>query len=246
LPRMGWLTLKESGYLPTNGVQILSAALSERAGRWFVSLQVREETEPIPPTGEPVGVDVGVKTLATVSNDATYHNPRALYKLEKRLSRAQRSLSGKKKGSSNRQKQVAQVAQLHYQIANIRKDSLHKASAGIVAKTKPHTDKPRIIVLEDLNVKGMVKNHRLAKAVSDSALSELDRQIVYKSEWQLTEIQRVDRWFPSSKLCSECGHKKLFLSLSERIYHCENCGMVKGRDKNASDNLKNTASSAEF
>ncbi len=150
------------------------------------------------------------------------------------------------KGSNNRQKQAAKIAKLHYQIANIRQNSLHKASSGIVAKTKPHTDKPRVIVLEDLNVKGMVKNHHLAKAVTDSAMSELDRQIEYKAEWQLTEIQRVDRWFPSSKLCSECGNKKLFLSLSERIYHCENCGMVKDRDKNASDNLKNTASSAEF
>jgi len=243
LPRIGWLRLKERGYLPVEGVKILSATLSERAGRWFVSLQVRMDIDFEQPTGEPVGVDVGIKTLAAVSNGDVYENPKAAYKLDKRLARAQRGLARKVRGSSNYKKQKAIIAKRHFRISNIRKDALHKASSGIVAKARPHTERPVVIVLEDLNVSGMMKNGRLARALSDAAMSELDRQIAYKAAWLGETIERVSRWYPSSKLCSACGHKKMVLSLSERTYHCEACGMVKDRDRNAADNLKNTASS---
>ena len=158
------------------------------------------------PSGRPAGVDVGIKTLATVSNGAVYENPKAAAKVAKRLARAQRSLARKVRGSTNYKKQKAIIDKLHFRISNIRKEALHTASTGMVAKAKPHTERPVVIVLEDLNVSGMMKNGRLARALSDAAMSELDRQIVYKATWLGETVERVSRWYPSSKLCSACGH----------------------------------------
>ena len=164
LPRLGRLKLKEHGYLPNEGVKMLSATVSEKAGRWFVCVLVGEEIpDPEPDQGVPVGVDLGIPTLATCSDGTSYENPKALQKAHKKLRRLQRKLSRQDKGSSNRKK----IAQLHFRITNIRRDALHKATSGIVAKTKPNAQRPSMVVLEDLNVNGMLKNHRLAPAIAD-------------------------------------------------------------------------------
>ena len=238
LPRLGRLRLKERGYLPTSGVRILSATVSERAGRWFVSVQVEEEVpEPRPGRGEPLGVDLGVKTLATCSDRICYENPKALEGAQKKLRRLQRKLARQQKGSRNREKTRRRIACLHYRIANLRRDTLHKATSDILARTKPDSQRPRAVVLEDLNVSGMLCNHHLARAIADVGMHEFGRQVRYKATWSGSEVVVADRWYPSSKRCSACGQIKDQLALSERVYECDCCGLVLDRDLNAARNL---------
>lgn len=242
LPRLGRLRLKERGYVPVSGVHILSATVSERAGWWFVSVQVEEEIpDPTPALGEPTGVDLGVKVLATQSDGTTYENPKALGRAQKKLRRLQRKLARQQKGSHNREKTRRQIARVHVRIANVRRDTLHKATSGIVAKTKPDTERPRVVVLEDLNVSGMLQNHCLAGAIADVGMHEFGRQVRYKAAWSGIEVILADRWYPSSKRCSGCGTVKDELDLSERMYACEHCGLVIDRDLNAARNLAQLA-----
>ena len=237
LPRLGRIRLEEHGYLPVDGVKILSASVSEKAGRWFVSLQIEQDVpDPVMPIEHVVGVDVGIKHLAVTSDGEVFENPKALRKAEGRLRHLQKSVSRKMKGSSNRRKAVAKVARQHYRIGNVRKDALHKVSNSIVKSCGT-------IVLEDLNVAGMLKNHCLAKALSDASISELHRQIEYKARWRGVRVIRADRWFPSSKMCSGCGNVKAHLDLSEREYMCDACGLCIDRDLNAAINLKQWAGS---
>lgn len=249
LPVIGAVRLKEHGYLPVADVKVLSATVSERAGRWFVSLQVeiesqdhhheKDELHPI------VGVDLGIKTLAVVSDGTAFENPNAMKSKMRKLKRLQRSLSRKVKGSSNRKKTAKRVAKLHWRIANVRSDTLHKITTHLT-RTKS------VIVIEDLNVSGMLKNHCLARAISDLGLCELRRQLEYKGEWNDCLIVTADRFFPSSKTCSECGWVNEDLKLSDRDWVCLDCGCVHDRDHNAAVNLENwgvrslvAASSAE-
>ena len=232
LPRLGILKLKERDYLPVTGVHILSATVSEKAGRWFVSVQVEMEIPDPEPVEKPVaGVDLGINRLAQVSDGTCFENPRALKKSLTRLKRLQRRVSRRKPGSANRQKAVQQLAKAHYRVANIRKDSLHQATTWL-ARNKS------AIVLEDLHVKGMLKNRRVAQAIADVGLYEFRRQLQYKGQWYGCEVFLADRFFPSSKRCSSCGSIKDNLSLSERTYRCENCGRVINRDWNAAINLE--------
>lgn len=262
LPRIGWLRLKERGYIPTQGLHILSATVSEKAGRWFVSVQCREEIEVTPATGEPIGVDtsatrlpdrqastsLGVKEMAVCSDGQRFENPKALRKAQRQLRRLQRELSRRKKGSQNWKKTKAKIARLHYRIGNIRQDALHKATSTIVAKTKPDDERPRVVVVEDLNVVGMLKNHCLAQAISDVGMSEFRRQLEYKIAWNGEELMVADRFFPSSRLCRHCGCINSELKLSDREWTCV-CGAVLDRDLNAAINLsllaKSTGSSSE-
>lgn len=237
LPRLGWLRLYETGYLPVAGVKVLSATISERAGRWYVSLQVEEEIDERQATGEPLGVDLGLKSLAVCSDGTQVENPRALRRASKQLARCQRELSRRQKGSANRAKTKQKLARIHQRIAHLRQDSIHQATSRIVAKTKPETARPAVIVLEDLNVVGMMQNHRLARAIGDAGLGEFRRQMTYKCAWYGIDLQMADRWYPSSKRCSHCGQVKETLLLSERTYHCEACGFVIDRDLNAARNL---------
>jgi putative transposase len=249
LPRLGRLRLKEHGYLPTSGVKILSATVSERAGRWFVSIQVEEEIpDPSPALGESMGVDLGVSKLATRSDGISYENPRALGRAQKKLRHLQRELARQQEGSHNGEKTRRQIERLHYRIANIRRDTLHKATSDIVARTKPDTERPQAVVLEHLNVSGMLQNHYLARAIADVGMYEFGRQMQYKAAWSGSEVIQADRWYPSSKRCSGCGEVKGELDLSERVYECDSCGLVIDRDLNAARNLAQlapTASSAE-
>ena len=248
LPRIGWLRLKERNYLPPTGVKILSATMSERAGRWYVSLQVEEAITERQATGAPVGVDLGIPALAVCSNGQRYANPRALYRAAGRLARCQRELSRRQKGSRNRARTKAKLARLHQRVAHLRQDAIHQATAHIVAKTKPDNERPSLVVLEDLNLVGMRQNHKLARAIGDAGLSEFSRQMSYKCAWYGITLQRADRWYPSSKQCSGCGQVKERLLLSERVYRCESCGLALDRDLKAARNLvqlsQTTASSA--
>ncbi len=237
LPRLGTIRLKENGYLPTSNTKILSATISERARHWFISLQVESQDEPEPEPGNGViGVDLGVKVLATCSNGMFFENPRSLAKAERRLAHIQRELSRRKKGSRNREKTKNKVARLHYRIANIRNFALHEVSNYLTVKAKPDT-----VVMEDLNVKGMLQNRHLSKAIADASFRELRRQLEYKCAWYGVHFLLADRYYPSSKTCSYCGSKKPILKLSERIFKCESCGALIDRDYNASINLARLA-----
>jgi putative transposase len=238
LPIIGWVKLKERGYLPVDGTaRILSCNVSERAGRWYISAQVEIEAGEKQATNEPIGIDFGIKSLAVCSDGTVFENPHVLKKAERKLKRLQREVSRRVKGSNNRDKSRIKLARQHAKVADIRKHILHNISHHVTAKTKP-----RVVVLEDLNVKGMLANHHLAQAISDVSFGELRRQIEYKAGWNGVEIVMADRWYASSKTCSKCGTVKKDLTLADRIYVCENCGAEIDRDYNAALNLLSLAS----
>jgi putative transposase len=236
LPRLGRIRLKERGYLPFDNprVHILSATVTEKAGRWFVSLQVEEEIEKVPPKEATGGVDLGISALATLSDGETFENPRTLLGAERKLKRLQRSVSRKRKGSKNRQKAIRKLAQAHAHVANIRENVLHEVSAAISKRFG-------IVGMEDLNTEGMGRNHCLAKALKDAALGELRRQVEYKTSWNGGRVVLVNRFYPSSRTCSGCQKVKAHLDLSERIFKCDSCGLMIDRDLNAALNLKYVA-----
>ena len=205
--------------------------VSQRAGRWYASLTVERDDKPVmnPPKGGAVGVDLGVKTLATLSDGTIIENPRYLKKSERKLKKAQRALSRKIKGSNRRAKAKAKVTRIHAHVANQRLDGLHKFTTWLSRK---YSD----ISIEDLHVAGMVKNHRLAKSIADAAFGEFRRQLEYKTARTGARLHVVDRWYRSSKTCSDCGRVKAKLSLSERTYRCDSCGLTMDRDLNAAIN----------
>jgi len=238
LPRLGRLKLKERGYLLTKA-KILSASVSERAGHWFVSIQV--EIDQLDFTGKKdehdvVGVDLGIKTLAAVSDGQTFDNPKPLKRRLRKLRRLSRAVSRKVKGSQNRKKAVKKLAKLHYKVSNIRKDTLHKITMKL-AKTK------RIVGIEDLNVSGMMKNRCLARSIADLGLFEWRRQLEYKGRWYACLIIPVDRFFPSSKTCHVCGEINENLTLADREWYCSGCKTHHDRDYNASKNIEYVAAS---
>jgi len=231
LPRIGWVRLKERSYLPSKA-HINSATVSERAGRWFVSINVAEEadvpTEVVRPT---IGLDRGIEKLLVASDGTIVENPRALKHCQSKLKRLQRDVSRKKKGSKNRRKAVEALARRCYHIACVRHDAISKATT-LLARTKS------VIVVEDLNVNEMMKNHNLAGSIADAAWSETFRQLKYKTLWCGSRLVLADRWYPSTKRCSKCGNVKEHMDLSERIYHCDICGLIIDRDLNAARNLE--------
>lgn len=234
LPRVGKIRLKEHDYLPV-GAQVKQATISERAGHWFVSVLVdTPKPAPVVTTGEVIGIDVGIKTLATCSNGMTFANPKALGARTKQLSRWQRRMNRRVKGSRNRAKAKLQVAKCHKRIADTRLDAHNKAARTIVNL------RPSAIVLEDLNVAGMVKNQHVAKALSDAAVGQFSRIITYMAEDVGIQVIKANRFFASSKTCSCCGWKKDNLTLADRTFVCEQCGNILDRDLNAALNLKNT------
>jgi len=230
LPRIGKIRIKERRRIYYRG-RILSVTVRRRANRWFVSITVEEEIkDPKPIISYAVGVDLGIKTLATLSDGTTFSNPRALERRIKKLRELSKSLSRKKKGSKNREKAKLRLARMHLQIFNIRQDTLHKLTTYLA---KNHSK----IVIENLGVSGMMKNRRLARAIADVGMYEFRRQLEYKCQWYGSRLYVAKRTFPSSKKCSSCGHKKKELSLPEREYECEECGLRLDRDLNAALNL---------
>ena len=252
LPRLGWIRLKERGYLPidgTEGVHVLSACVRERAGRWFVSLQVEQTREdPVPPSGPPVGIDLGIKTLASCSygndNHVHYQNPKALMRGARKLRKIQKKLSRQEKGSNRRETTRKRVARQHMRVSCVRSDAVHKATSQIVAKAKPLTERPCVIGIEDLNVSGMMKNRRLARSVADASMREFRRQLAYKCSWYGTQLVVVPRYQATSKPCSKCGRVCEDLTLSDRTFRCGSCGHTADRDDNAADNILSLAVSS--
>lgn len=243
LPKISWIRLKESDYIPTTNVKYLNATISKEIDRYYISVAVQEEVNiEDKQVEEIIGIDLGIKELATCSNGEVYANSKFTNKYFFKLKREQRCLSKRQRDSKNKAKQRIIVAKVHRKIRNSRLDALHKATSSIT-KTKC-----RIIVLEDLNVKGMMKNHKLAKAIADASFYELKRQITYKTFFYGGEVHLINRYFPSSKTCSNCGTVKEDLKLSERIYNCDDCGFSLDRDLNAAINIERfyTVSSSEI
>lgn len=245
IPTLGWIRIKEKGYIPTtkDGYMIRSGTVSVKAGRFYVSVLVEIPDVNIDnSSNEGIGIDLGLKDFAIISNGKIYRNinkSAGLKKLEKQLIREQRSLSRKyeslKKGEStqraNIQKQKLKVQKLHHKMDNIRTDYINKTIAEIV-KTKPS-----YITIEDLNVKGMMKNRCLSKAVASQKFYEFRTRLKAKCDENGIELRVADRFYPSSKTCHPCGSVRKNLKLSDRIYRCE-CGYVADRDFNAALNLK--------
>jgi len=229
----GWIRLKEQGYIPVDASRYgIYATISGSAGRWFISVLVETEIEElISPKTEPIGIDVGIKSLAVASNGTFYANPKALSVSERKLKHLQRELARRKKGGSNWRKTKVKLSRCYQRISNVRANNLHNISRDVVDKN------PAAIVIENLNVKGMVQNHHLAQAISDASFAELRRQLEYKARWQGIDVFVADRWFASSKTCSRCGAKDDDLTLADRIFKCKNCGFIIDRDLNAAMNL---------
>jgi putative transposase len=236
LPRLGRLRLKERGYLPLSGIKVLSATVTEQAGHWYVSIQVEQE-QAVPVTNGPtVGVDRGVKTRATLSDGTVIPNHRHLKRRLKKIKRLQRAVSRRKKGSQNRKKAVRTLGKEYRKVGNQRANTVHQFTSRL-AKTKS------VVVIEDLNVSGMLKNHHLAQAISDVGFAEFRRQLTYKAAWYGCRVIVASRWEPSSKTCSDCGWVDVALTLADRVFRCTSCGLIMDRDLNAAVNLGKLAGS---
>ena len=242
LPCIGRVHCMENVYERVAGAHVVRVSVSRRAGHWYASLTV--EREPAAPTsvsapkGGVVGVDLGVKNLATLSDGTVIPNPRSLNVGLRALRKAQQALSRKIKGSTRREKAKGRVARLHARVADVRSDAINKATAMIARNYS-------VVCVEDLNVAGMVKNRSLARSLSDAALGEFRRQLEYKTARSGAALRVVDRWFPSSKTCSNCGVVKAKLPLSERVFHCVACGASMDRDLNAAINIRVAGSAPE-
>ncbi len=235
LPRLGRLRLKERGYLPASGANVLSATVSEHGGHWYVSVLVEQE-QATPEQSGPV-VDLGLKRLATLSDGGIEENPHHLKQHLRRLQRLHRAVTRKQKGSRNRQKATRRLGAQYRQVANQRANTLHQLTSRL-AKTKS------VVVIEDLNVSGMLKSHRLAQAIGEVGWGEFRRQLAYKAAWYGGRIIVADRWFGSSKTCSQCGWGDETLTLADRTFRCQACGLVIDRDLNAAKNLEKLADSS--
>lgn len=245
VPTLGWVRLKEKGYIPTSkdGFVVRSGTISHKAGRYYISVLVdMPDTDNIQCNNFGIGIDLGLKEFAICSNDSIYHNinrTNNVKKVEKRLKREQRKLSRKvvviKKGEAcgeNLVKQKLKVQKLYQRLTNIRTDYINKTIHSMVKI------KPAFIVIEDLNVRGMMKNRHLSRAVAQQKFFEFKTKLISKCKEYDIELRVVDRFYPSSKTCHNCGHIKKDLKLSDRIYKCSECGYEEDRDINASLNLR--------
>ena len=249
IPTLGWVRLKEFGYIPINSV-VKSGTVSQKADRYYVSILVEEDDKKVyKSTNEGLGIDLGVKEFAVCSDGSKFKNinkTSTVKKIEKKLKREQRKLSRKyeslkirnkniKEGRAtgqNIQKQIVKVQKLHQRLRNIRTDYINKTVFSIV------NQKPSYVTIEYLNVKGMMKNKHLSKAIASQKFFEFKTKLMFKCKENHIELRIVDRFYPSSKTCSNCGKIKKDLKLSDRIYKCD-CGLAIDRDLNASINLKN-------
>lgn len=240
--KANWIRLAEQNRIPTN-VKYSNPRVTFDGIDWFISVGVEYEENTEQPTNQGIGIDIGIKDLAICSDNYTYNNinkTQKIKKLKKKKRRLQRKISRKylknKKGgsyckTSNIIKSEKELLKLNHRLTNIRHNYLHQTTSEIINR------KPKFIVLEDLNVKGMMKNKHLAKAIQEQCFYEFYRQIEYKCNWNNIKFITSDRYFPSSKLCSVCGNVKKELKLSDRIYHCSECGNVIDRDYQAALNL---------
>ena len=249
IPTLGWVRLKEFGYIPTNSI-VKSGTVSQKANRYYVSILVEEkDVEVLKPTNEGIGIDLGIKDFAVCSDGTIFKNinkTSTVKKVEKKLKREQRKLSRKYESlkmrnknieegratQRNIQKQVVKVQKLHQRLANIRTDDINKTISLIIRQ------KPSYITMEDLAVSNMMKNKHLSKAIANQKFFEFRKKLTTKCKQNKIELRVVDRFYPSSKTCSCCGKIKKDLKLKDRVYKCD-CGLMIDRDFNASINLKN-------
>lgn len=240
LPKIGRVHCFENVAKRVGDAKIVRMTISQRAGRWHASICVEKpDAEPKSPLkGGTVGIDLGVKELATLSGGTVAHNPHALRRNLRKLRYEQRNLSRKTKGSNRRAKARLRVAKTYKRVSDLRSDSMHKLTTAIA---KSWSD----VCIEDLNVAGMLRNHHLAQAVADASFAEFRRQLTYKTARTGARLHVIDRWCPSSKTCSNCGTVKAKLSLSERVYHCDKCGLDMDRDLNAAINIQVAGSAPE-
>lgn len=228
IPNLGWVRLREN--LRFNG-KVLSATISRQASRWFVSISVEVPLETqVSENQAIVGLDLGIKTFASLSNGEHILAPKPHGGLLKRLRKLSRSLSRKQKGSRNRAKARSKLARLHARISHIREDAIHKATHYL-------GEHFGVIVIEDLNVAGMLCNRRLARSIADLGFGEFRQQLEHKAQQRHFKVVVADRWFASSKLCSSCGWKNIDLTLQDRRWTCTNCTADHDRDDNAAKNL---------
>jgi putative transposase len=237
LPRIGTLKTHESTRklarrLEQGSARILAATISRTANRWFVAFTVEVERHVTTSNRKAsvVGVDVGVRHLAVLSNGVTIPNPRALEGSLRTLRRLNRQMTRRTAGSKRRRQTRRRLARIHARAANLRRDALHKLTTSLATQHG-------IVVVEQLHVAGMVRNRHLARVISDTAMAELRRQLTYKTTWYGSRLAVADRYFPSSKTCSACGWVKAKLTLAERTFTCEGCGLRLDRDLNAARNL---------
>ncbi|PWU43530.1 transposase [Micromonospora globispora] len=232
---MSWLT----GRLAYGCARIIGATVREQAGRWWVSFQVDidrsdiDQRRAVAADAPTCGIDLGLTTFAVVADDSgvveEVHPPRALKAAQRKLRRANKALARCRTGSSNRAKAARKLAAVHLAVSHRRADFLHQLTTRL-ARTK------RAIAVESLNVAGMVRNRRLARAVSDAGFAEFIRQLEYKAGWYGSKVWAADRWYPSSKMCGDCGVVNAELTLSDRVWTCQ-CGTLHNRDRNAARNL---------
>lgn len=226
---------RDKNYLYTNKEKIKSVTITKKkCGHFYATILIdgdllRQVNTPVRTS---VGIDLGIKSLLTLSDGTSIDNPKWIRSNEKQLKKLHKQLSKKQKGSNNRNKLRLRLAKKHEQIKNQKQDFLHNITTKIINENQ-------VIVLEDLNVSGMMKNHKLAKSIQELGLYEMRRQLEYKSQWYNREIVFVDRFFPSSKTCSCCGWKNNNLKLSDREFICEGCGLIIDRDENAAINIEN-------
>ena len=224
------LPIRWSRELPKGATPTTITVKLSPAGRWTVSLLVDVEIEPLPPCSNEIGVDLGVTSLVALSDGEKIANPKGFNAKRRKLKKAQKALSRKQKGSNNRHKARLKVAKVHQEIADARKDFLHKLTIRLVRENQT-------IAVEDLALKNMVKNRKLALSITDASWGELVRQLEYKCDWYGRTLVKIDRWFPSSKRCGKCGHIVEKLPLNIREWDCPNCGAHHDRDINAAQNI---------
>lgn len=227
LPKIGELKTAEKLKKKWN---IKSVTVSKKAGMYFISLLIDYTPPKIEKTGEVVGIDVGVKTFAVLSNGKQYKNIKTLSKYEDKLAKWQRILSHTQKGSNNRQKVKTKLSRIHLKVSNIRQDFLNKVSSEIANQYS-------LVAVENLNIAGLLKNHNIAKSISDCSWGEFIRQLEYKCKWYDCELIKIGRFEPSSKLCSICGYKMEKMPLKIREWDCPNCHTHHDRDVNAAINI---------
>ena len=240
LPCIGRIHCMENVYKHMNGARLIRINVACRAGRWYANLTIEREPSIIiyRPKRGTVGIDLGIKHLATLSDSTVIPNPRALDARLKAIRKAQQALSRKTKGSVRHGKAKERVARLYARVTDARMDAINKATT-MIAQTYT------TVCIEDLNVAGMMKNHHLARRLSDASLGEFRRQLEYKTMRTRASLRVVNRWYPSSKTCSNCGTVKAKLSLSERVYQCDVCGLSMDRDLNVAINIMVAGSAPE-
>ncbi|MCW6051299.1 transposase [Lyngbya sp. CCAP 1446/10] len=227
LPKIGWIRLHES--LPITAFH--NCVISRKADRWFIAFKYETEKLVTPSDRPVVGVDIGIKELAVCSNGQVFTNPKAYRRMSRKMKRLQRRVCARVKGSSNRKKAVSKLAKLHLKVSNIRSDAIHKLTTYLA---KNHSE----VKIEDLHIKAFLKNHKLAGAIADCGMYEFKRQLEYKTQKFNSKLTLVDRFFPSSQICSSCCNHRHKMPLKNRVYHCPECGHAEDRDLNAAKNIE--------